>query len=121
MYFQGCYVSGIFIEGGRWDLKKQCLAISESKILIESLPIISIVPIEANRLKLLVTFTRNIPFLKYIKFKFYFQNTIRTPVYTTTQRRNAMGVGLVFEADLKTQDHNSFWILQGVCLILNDD
>lgn len=45
----------MFIEGGRWDLNRQCLAISKSKILIENLPVISIVPIEANRLKLLVT------------------------------------------------------------------
>lgn len=52
---------------------------------------------------------------------FYFQNTIRTPVYTTSLRRNAMGIGLVFEADLRTYIHNSFWILQGVCLLLNDD
>jgi len=57
----------------------------------------------------------------YYCFFFYFQNTIRTPVYTTSLRRNAMGIGLVFEADLKTYIHNSFWILQGVCLLLNDD
>lgn len=52
--FQGCYVSGIFIEGARWDLGKQCLASSATKVLIENLPIISIVPIEASKLKLLV-------------------------------------------------------------------
>lgn len=50
-----------------------------------------------------------------------FQNTLRTPVYTTSQRRNAMGVGLVFEADLSTAEHSSHWILQGVCLVLNTD
>lgn len=32
-----------------------------------------------------------------------------------------MGVGLVFEADLRTQVHSSHWILQGVCLTLNTD
>ena len=50
-----------------------------------------------------------------------FQNTFRTPVYVTSQRRNAMGVGLVFEADLHTTEHQSHWVLQGVCLILNTD
>lgn len=49
------------------------------------------------------------------------QNTFRTPVYTTSMRRNAMGVGLVFEADLFTTRHISHWVLQGVCLTLNSD
>ena len=49
------------------------------------------------------------------------QNTFRTQVYTTSDRRNAMGVGLVFEADLATEEHISHWVLQGVCLLLNTD
>jgi dynein heavy chain len=32
-----------------------------------------------------------------------------------------MGVGLVFEADLNTPEHLSFWVLQGVALYLNTD
>uniref|UniRef100_A0A2C9KDW1 Dynein heavy chain C-terminal domain-containing protein n=1 Tax=Biomphalaria glabrata TaxID=6526 RepID=A0A2C9KDW1_BIOGL len=48
-------------------------------------------------------------------------NTFRTPVYVTSMRRNAMGVGLVFEADLFTKEHISHWVLQGLCLILNTD
>ena len=51
----------------------------------------------------------------------FFQNTLRTPVYTTSDRRNAMGVGLVFQADLATTEHISHWVLQGVCLLLNTD
>lgn len=62
---------------------------------------LTVIPIEAHRLKL--------------------QNTFRTPVYTTSMRRNAMGVGLVFEADLHTTEHISHWVLQGVCLTLNSD
>ncbi|KAF7996760.1 hypothetical protein HCN44_002406 [Aphidius gifuensis] len=49
------------------------------------------------------------------------QNTIKTPAYTTSNRRNAMGDGLVFEADLETTEHISLWVLQGVCLIMNTD
>ncbi|OWK54873.1 Dynein heavy chain 10, axonemal [Lonchura striata] len=49
----------------------------------------------------------------------YTENTLRTPVYTTSMRRNAMGFGLVFEADLYTTKHISHWVLQGVCLTLN--
>lgn len=89
------------MEGARWNLEKKCLERSIPKVLIEELPILHVIPIESFRLKL--------------------QNTLRTPVYTTSSRRNAMGVGLVFEADLGTTEHSSHWILQGVCLVLNID
>lgn len=89
------------MEGAGWDVENSCLRKSHPKVLVEKLPVLSVIPIEAHRLKL--------------------QNTLRTPVYTTSQRRNAMGVGLVFEADLFTAEHISHWILQGVSLMLNTD
>jgi dynein heavy chain len=46
-------------------------------------------------------------------------NTFKAPVYVTQARRNAMGKGLVFEADLATHEHPSHWVLQGVALCLN--
>ncbi|XP_004690685.2 PREDICTED: dynein heavy chain 10, axonemal [Condylura cristata] len=98
---QGCFVSGLYLEGADWDLERGCLVKSKPKVLVVDLPILKIIPIEAHRLKL--------------------QNTLRTPVYTTSTRRNAMGVGLVFEADLFTTKHISHWVLQGVCLTLNSD
>ncbi|KAJ6635868.1 Dynein axonemal heavy chain 10 [Pseudolycoriella hygida] len=97
----GCYASGFYLEGARWSIETNCLSRSLPKRLVEPLPIMSITPIEAHRLLL--------------------QNTFRAPVYTTSQRRNAMGVGLVFEADLRTESHISHWVLQGVCLTLNAD
>ncbi|KAL8020331.1 putative AAA+ ATPase domain, dynein heavy chain region D6 P-loop domain-containing protein [Plasmopara halstedii] len=97
----GCYVKGLFLEGASWDLQRGCLAPQKPKQLVEELPILQIIPIEASRLKL--------------------QNTFRTPVYVTQARRNAMGVGLVFEADLYTTEHASHWVLQGVALTLNTD
>ncbi|XP_053061953.1 dynein axonemal heavy chain 10 isoform X4 [Acinonyx jubatus] len=98
---QGCFVSGLYLEGADWDVERGCLIKSKPKVLVVDLPILKIIPIEAHRLKL--------------------QNTFRTPVYTTSMRRNAMGVGLVFEADLFTTKHVSHWVLQGVCLTLNSD
>ena len=97
----GSYIQGMYIEGARWNTDKDCLDYQRPKVLIEPMPLIQIVPVEANKLKL--------------------RNTLRTPVYVTQARRNAMGVGLVFEADLKTDKHTSHWILQGVCCILNTD
>nr|KAG5704650.1 hypothetical protein BaRGS_025292 [Batillaria attramentaria] len=99
--FLSCFVHGLYLEGAGWDMKESCLVKQKPKQLIQELPVLKIIPIEAHRLKL--------------------QNTFRTPVYVTSQRRNAMGVGLVFEADLATTEHTSHWVLQGVCLILNTD
>ncbi|XP_009299843.1 dynein axonemal heavy chain 10 [Danio rerio] len=98
---QGCFVSGLYLEGADWDIDNGCLVRSKPRVLVSQLPILKIIPIEARRLKL--------------------QNTLRTPVYTTSMRRNAMGVGLVFEADLYTTKHISHWVLEGVCLCLNSD
>ena len=41
--------------------------------------------------------------------------------YTTSDRHNAMGVGLVFEADLATEEHISHIEYYRVCLLLNTD
>ena len=95
----GCYIEGLYLEGADWDMERKVLKPPVPKQLVQELPILRIVPIEAHKLKL--------------------QGTFRTPVYTTAARRNAMGVGLVFEADLATAEHVSHWTLQGVALTLN--
>ncbi|KAJ2948630.1 hypothetical protein O0L34_g7885 [Tuta absoluta] len=100
-YHAGCYVRGLYLGGCRWDAEESCLARSHPKVLVTEMPIMYIIPIEFHKLKL--------------------QNTLKTPVYTTSLRRNAMGVGLVFESNLWTTEHYSHWVLQGVCLLLNTD
>lgn len=97
----GCYVSGLYLEGAAWDHDSCCLRPQDPKVLVVELPIMQVIPIEASKLKL--------------------HNTFKTPVYVTQNRRNAMGVGLVFEADLATHEHTSHWVLQGVSLCLNTD
>jgi dynein heavy chain len=91
----------LYLEGAAWDLERSCLIRQTPKVLVVELPILQVIPIEASKLKL--------------------QNTFKTPVYVTQSRRNAMGVGLVFEADLATEEHGSHWTLQGVALTLNID
>jgi len=97
----GAYISGLYLEGAAWDGENMCLRKQDPKVLVVQLPITQIVPAEAAKVKL--------------------TNTLKTPVYTTSARRNAMGVGLVFEADMTTYDDISHWILQGVALVLNTD
>ncbi|XP_014262519.1 dynein heavy chain 10, axonemal-like [Cimex lectularius] len=98
----GCYISGLFLEGARWDHKKKCIANAHPKILIDNLPLLSITPTSKNSVS-------DDPYL------------LPTPVYMTSLRRNAMGVGFVFEASLPIPTHASFWILQGVCLLMTTD
>ncbi|XP_057328416.1 dynein axonemal heavy chain 10-like [Microplitis mediator] len=98
---QGCYVHGLYLEGARWDVKQQCLKKSYPKVKFDELPVLSIITKESHHLTL--------------------EHTVKTPVYVTSDRQNAMGEGLVFEADLRTADHKSLWILQGLCLLLNVD
>ncbi len=98
---EGCYVRGLYLEGAAWDLERSCLRRQDPKVLVVELPILQVIPIEAAKLKL--------------------HNTFRTPCYVTQSRRSAMGVGLVFEADLASHEHDSHWILQGVALSLNTD
>jgi dynein heavy chain len=97
----GTYVEGLYLEGATWDVTEGILKRQEPKVLICNLPLLQVIPVEAAKLKL--------------------HNTFRTPVYVTQGRRNAMGVGLVFEADLTTYEHPSHWVLQGVALVLNVD
>ncbi|XP_020287480.1 dynein heavy chain 10, axonemal isoform X2 [Pseudomyrmex gracilis] len=49
---QGCYVHGLYLEGARWDVEEQCLRRSHPKVLVEELPILTIIPTEVHRLKL---------------------------------------------------------------------
>ncbi len=97
----GCYVSGLYLEGAAWDVAAQQLIRQPPKVLVQELPILQIIPVELSKLRL--------------------HGTIRVPLYITQQRRNAMGVGLMMEADLDTVVHASHWVLQGVALVLNID
>jgi dynein heavy chain len=97
----GCYVQGMYLEGAAWDTPNACLRVQDPKVLVTRLPIMQVIPTEASKVKL--------------------HNTFKTPVYVTQARKNAMGVGLVFEADLATTEHTSHWVLQGVALVLNVD
>jgi len=97
----GTYIQGMFLEGARWSIEKDCLDYQNPKELIVEMPLVRVIPVEANKLKL--------------------RGTIKTPVYVTQDRKNAKGTGEVFVADIKTNRHISHWILQGVALVLNTD
>jgi len=45
---------GLHLEGASWDHEKCCLARSKPKVLVEELPIMTVVPIETSKLQLQV-------------------------------------------------------------------
>lgn len=53
-FIQGCYVYGLYLEGARWDADEHCLKRSHPKVLMEELPILTVIPTEAHRRKLQV-------------------------------------------------------------------
>lgn len=71
------------------------------QVLVEEMPILEFIPCEAGQV--------------------IEGCSLRTPVYVTQARRDAMGAGLVFEANLSTAEEPALWILQGVALFLNVD
>lgn len=97
----GAFVSGLFLEGARWDEHSRFLSPQLKKQLITEMPVMQIIPTEVSRVKSVGTF--------------------KTPVYVTSDRRNAAGVGLVFMADLPSNVHQSLWILESVALVLDSD
>jgi len=100
--FKGCYITGLYLEGARWDMNKQCLTECMFHNTLENLPILAIIPIETRLLKL--------P-----------KSSITIPVYMTSKRGNLMDDSCVFQANLNTLVHKSFWILRGVCVVMNSD
>lgn len=60
---QGTYVQGLYIEGAVWNIEEECLDVQRPKELVEEMPLVQIIPVEANKLKL--------------------RGTIKTPVYIT--------------------------------------
>ena len=48
----GCYITGLYLEGAGWDTDRGRLRRQDPKELIFEMPIMQIIPIEANKLKL---------------------------------------------------------------------
>ncbi|CAF4764035.1 unnamed protein product, partial [Rotaria magnacalcarata] len=75
-----CLIEGLYLEGAGWDTTNHCLTEQSNKQLIQMMPLIKIIPIETYRTNM--------------------TNYLLAPAYVTSNRRNTMGTGLVFEANL---------------------
>ncbi len=97
-----CYISGLYLDGATWDIENSHLMDHNTKSeTYTALPLMKIVPI--------------------LKDKFDTNKYFRAPVYANSLRNNGDGKGQILNAYLNTNKHHSFWILQGVAVLLNAD
>lgn len=97
-------MSGLYLEGAAWDLAAGRLRRQAPRQTVEEMPLLQVTPVEAGRARPAAGC-----------------GSVRVPVYVTQSRRSTMGVGLVMEAHLATDEHCSHWVLQGTALVLNTD
>lgn len=98
----GCYIRGLFIEGARWDKKKQQLGESKPKELYSVMPIIWLQP-SVNRQQP----TSGI----YV-----------CPVYKTLTRAGTLSTtghstNFVFSVELPSDERQTHWIKRGVAML----
>ena len=93
-------VHGLYLEGAGWDLGKCQLRCQDPNMLQTALPLLRLTTIEKVKMS-------------------SERKSYRSPIYVTHDRRSRNGEGLVLEAELRTVIHPTFWVLQGVAILLN--
>ncbi|KAM8971996.1 dynein axonemal heavy chain 3-like [Pelodytes ibericus] len=101
----GVYMTGLYIEGARWDREKNVISESFPKVLYETMPIIWLIPGEKNT----------------EKNAFY-----ACPVYKTSARRGELSTtghstNYVFTIDLTTEESPNHWVNRGVACLCQLD
>lgn len=91
----GVYISGLYMEGARWDIENGCITDCKLRELLSSMPVIYVRGVIAEKQDS--------------------KNVYECPVYRTQQR----DFTYVSTFNLKTRDKPSKWVLAGVALLLS--
>eukprot|EP00116_Pleurobrachia_bachei_P000103 sb/3460365/ len=102
----GAYITGLFVEGARWDKKKMALAESLPKILYDTMPVIWLKPA--------------------LKLEISTEGRYVSPVYKTSARQGQLSTtghstNFVLAINVPTIKHQNHWVLRGTCLLCSLD
>uniref|UniRef100_A0A383V949 AAA+ ATPase domain-containing protein n=1 Tax=Tetradesmus obliquus TaxID=3088 RepID=A0A383V949_TETOB len=100
----GAYVSGMFVEGARWDSSTGMLAESEPKVLFSQAPLMLLQPCEASKQRLFPAY--------------------ECPLYRTPERRGVLATtghstNFVMELMIPSDQPQDHWIRRGVAFMLS--
>ncbi len=100
----GAYITGMFVEGARWDPTTMQLADSESKVLYSAAPLMLLAPCESSQ---------------QAHFPHY-----ECPLYCTPERRGVLATtghstNFVMELMIPSDKPQDYWIRAGVAFLLS--
>ncbi|KRX00189.1 P-loop containing nucleoside triphosphate hydrolase [Pseudocohnilembus persalinus] len=98
----GCYITGLYIEGARWDYGRHRLEEPFPNVIYEPMPIIQFVPITGKRKEI--------------------QGYYEAPTYKTTERKGTLSTtghstNFILSVYLATKVDPSHWVKRGVALL----
>ena len=91
---EGCYIHGLSLEGARWDRESGTIERSRPKEMFSALPVVIVKAVPVDEVR---------------------GGVYKCPVYKTQHR----GPTYVFDAQLRTKQPASRWIMGGVALIMD--
>ena len=103
----GCYVDGLFLDGGAWDLTDNVLCEQQPKVLFESMPCIQLLPILTSEFKLK-------------------PGDYPCPLYKTSERKGTLSTtghstNFVMQIVLPSAKEEAHWVKRSVALLTQLD
>ena len=96
----GCYITGLFLEGARWDTEEETIVDSRAKELYPSVPVMHVYGLTVDEMEAAA------------------KGRYECPVFTTSIR----GPTFVFAAPLRTVHRRpNHWVLAAVALLMQSD